>query len=53
VKIYGAAVQALRKTERQYETQGPSKLMVFEFPTPTPPLLNGKVLFCMLLWHRV
>jgi hypothetical protein len=29
VKIYVAAVEALRKKERQGETQEPSKLMVF------------------------
>jgi hypothetical protein len=29
VKIYVAAVEALRKKERQDETEEPSKLMVF------------------------
>jgi hypothetical protein len=29
VKIYVAAVEALRKKERQGETQEPSKLMIF------------------------
>jgi hypothetical protein len=29
VKIYVAAVEALRKKERQGETEEPSKLMVF------------------------
>ncbi len=34
VKIYVAAVEALRKKQRQGETQEPSKLMVFSVPPP-------------------
>jgi hypothetical protein len=35
VKIYVAAVEELRKKERQGETQEPSKLMVF-WVAPSP-----------------
>jgi hypothetical protein len=42
VKIYVAAVEALKKKERQSETQESSKLMVFWVSTP----LNANVLFC-------
>jgi hypothetical protein len=34
VKIYVAAVEALRKKERQGETEEPSKLMVFRVSSP-------------------
>ncbi len=37
VKIYVAEVEALRKKERQGETQEPSKLIVFWVSTPGPP----------------
>jgi hypothetical protein len=43
VKIYVAAVEALRKKERHGETQEPSKLMVFWV---SPPTLNANVLWC-------
>jgi len=43
VKIYVAAVEALRKTERQCETQEPSKLMFFWV---SPTTLNANVCFC-------
>jgi hypothetical protein len=43
VKIYVAAVEALRKKERQDETQFTTKIDVFsEFHPP----LNANVLFC-------
>jgi hypothetical protein len=38
VKTYVAAVEALRKKERQDETQEPSKLMVFWVSPPQSPL---------------
>jgi hypothetical protein len=42
VKIYVAAVEPLRKKERQDETQEPSKLMVFWVPPPwvSPPWVS-------------
>ncbi len=43
VKIYVAAVEALKKKERQSETQDSSKLMVFWVSSPP---LNANVLFC-------
>jgi hypothetical protein len=44
VKIYLAAEEALRKKERQGETQEPSKLMFFFFEFQSP--LNANKLFC-------
>ncbi len=35
IKIYVTAVEAVRKKERQGETQGPSKLILFSVPTPS------------------
>jgi hypothetical protein len=42
VKIYVATVEALRKKERQDETQFTTKILV---PPPCPPSLKVNVLF--------
>jgi hypothetical protein len=46
VKIYVAAVEALRKKERQDETQFTTKIDVFLSLTPPLPTLNADILFC-------
>jgi hypothetical protein len=49
VKIYVAAVEALRKKERQDETQFTTKIDGFQFH---PPLcLNANELFCRLFFY--
>jgi len=46
VKIYVAAVEALREKERQGETQ---ETIIDGFLSSPPPLLNANVLFCRFL----
>jgi hypothetical protein len=49
VKIYVAAVEALRKKERQDETEFTTK--IDGFLSFTPPPLNANVLFCRFFWE--
>jgi hypothetical protein len=46
-----AAVELLRKKERQGETQEPSKLMVLMVFSVSAPPLNANVLFCRLFFN--